>query len=277
MFEAVQVWLHHIRILFEDIGPRGSTTEGERHGAEYCAQVLKHLGLSPQVEPFTSARSIFQPHLLASIAMLIAFSVYPLAGRASAIAAAAISLLALGSDLLELSFRANKEDIVPIERPWHSEMKDAYRQNQTIRKGEKLSIPIRVRGHVIGVIDTHRAEGDIQWTEDDVSLLEGVADQLGVALDSARLYAETQQRAEQERLVGEITGHMRQSLDVEAVLKTAVEEIYRALNLENLVIQLAPQEKAVDIETAEHKGGGDGRRLNSPDENPPSSVLESNP
>ena len=107
MFDAVPIWREHIRILAEDIGPRGSTTEGERRGAGYCAQVLKQLGLAPQVEQFTSARSIFQPHLLASIAMLIAFIVYPLAGRVSAIAAAAISILALGSDLLELSFRNN--------------------------------------------------------------------------------------------------------------------------------------------------------------------------
>jgi len=177
----------------------------------------------------------------------------------------------------ELSFRANKEGITPIDRPWHSEMNDAYRQNRAIRYGNKLAIPIRVRGHVIGVIDTHRPAGEIQWTEDDVTLLEGVADQLGVALDSARLYAETQQRAEQERLVGEITGHMRQSLDVEAVLKTALDEIYRALNLENLVIQLTPQEKVVDIEMLEQSGGGDGRQNDNPDENPPNSVSENNP
>ena len=59
MFDAVQVWLEHIRSLAENIGPRGSTTEGERRGAGYCAQVLKQLGLAPQVELFTSARSIF--------------------------------------------------------------------------------------------------------------------------------------------------------------------------------------------------------------------------
>jgi hypothetical protein len=107
MFDAVPVWREHIRVLAEDIGPRGSTTEGERRGAEYCGQVLRQLGLTPQVESFTSARSIFQPHLLAAIAMLVAFVIYPLAERVGAIVAAAISLLALGSDLLELSFRNN--------------------------------------------------------------------------------------------------------------------------------------------------------------------------
>ena len=29
-------WLEHVRVLAEEIGSRGSTTEEERHGAEYC-------------------------------------------------------------------------------------------------------------------------------------------------------------------------------------------------------------------------------------------------
>jgi hypothetical protein len=68
---------------------------------------LEELGIPPQLENFTSARSIFQPHLFASIAMLIAFVIYPTDGPTSAIIAALISLIALISDLLELSFRPN--------------------------------------------------------------------------------------------------------------------------------------------------------------------------
>jgi GAF domain-containing protein len=177
----------------------------------------------------------------------------------------------------EVSYRADKEGTITIRLPWQSEMKEAYRQNRTISLGEKLAVPIRVRGHVIGVIDIVKREGETQWTEDNVSLLEGVADQLGMALDSARLYAETQQRAEQERLVGEITGHIRQSLDVEAVLKTAMDEIYRALNLENLVIQLAPQELTKETSAFEQSGSGDGRHPDDLSKNTPSSVSEGNP
>ncbi len=107
MSTQVQRWLEHIRVLAVDIGPRGPTTEGERLGAEYCASAMRQLGLEPQVEGFTSARSIFQPHLLTAGAMLLAFAIYPLAGRASAALAALISLGALASDLLELSFIDN--------------------------------------------------------------------------------------------------------------------------------------------------------------------------
>ena len=103
----VESWLRHIRVLSEEIGPRGSTTEGERKGSEYCAQVMRQLGIEAAVEPFTSARSIYRPHLLASLMMLAAFVLYPIAGRATAIPAAFLALLALVSDLMELGFRDN--------------------------------------------------------------------------------------------------------------------------------------------------------------------------
>jgi hypothetical protein len=103
----IERWLAHVRQFAVEIGPRGSTTPEERQASAYCAKVMQGLGLSPQTEPFTSARSIYHPHLLASAMMLIAFAIYPLAGRASAAAAAVLSLLALVFDLMELSFIDN--------------------------------------------------------------------------------------------------------------------------------------------------------------------------
>jgi len=103
----VEKWLAHVRALAHDIGPRGSTTEGERQGSLYCSQALSDLGLAPEIESFQSARSIFFPHLLTSLGMLAAFALYPFAGRTSAIVAALLSLVAVASDLMELSFIPN--------------------------------------------------------------------------------------------------------------------------------------------------------------------------
>ncbi len=105
--ERVDRWLEHIRALVDEIGPRGSTTEGERRGSEYCERILTDLGLSPRVEPFRSARSIYHPHLLAAVMVLVAVGVYPLAGRFSAGVAFVLSLVGLVSDLMELGFRDN--------------------------------------------------------------------------------------------------------------------------------------------------------------------------
>ncbi len=104
---ALRTWLEHVRVLAVEIGPRGSTTEGERQGAEYCRRTFERLGLQPLVESFTSARSIFHPHLLASLFMLAAFILYPLGGRLTAWAAALLSLLSLVSQLQELGFQNN--------------------------------------------------------------------------------------------------------------------------------------------------------------------------
>jgi len=104
---GVRSWLGHIDNLAAGIGPRGSTTEAERRAAEYSACVLQDLGLRPEFEGFLSARSIYQPQMIAAGLMLLSFAVYPLLGRGGAIAAAGLAWLALISDLLELSFRSN--------------------------------------------------------------------------------------------------------------------------------------------------------------------------
>jgi hypothetical protein len=100
-------WQAHIQALAGEIGPRGSTRQGERQASAYCARQLARLRLHPRVESFVSARSIFTPHLVAAAAMLLSFAAYPVAGRFSALLACALSALALISDTLELSFRDN--------------------------------------------------------------------------------------------------------------------------------------------------------------------------
>jgi len=100
-------WLNHVRVLAQEIGPRGSTTEAERQGSEYCQRVLIDLGIQPQIETFQSARSIYQPHLLAMMIILAAFAIYPWAGRTTAVIATLLTVVAIVSQLLELSFRDN--------------------------------------------------------------------------------------------------------------------------------------------------------------------------
>jgi len=103
----IKAWCNHIHTLAVEIGPRGSTTNGEKRAAEYCADIFTRFGLNPHLEEFSSARSIFQPHLVASGAMLFSFLIYPLFGQVSAGIAALLSAVALASELLELGFRDN--------------------------------------------------------------------------------------------------------------------------------------------------------------------------
>lgn len=103
----VDTWMRHIRVLAQEIGPRGSTREGERRGHEYCYSVLCELGFEPRWEKFRSAKSVFHPFLIVSMLMLLAFVLYPLDGRTSAALAGLIALGTFVSALLELSLRDN--------------------------------------------------------------------------------------------------------------------------------------------------------------------------
>jgi len=109
---------------------------------------------------------------------------------------------------------------------------------QTIGNKSSMAIPIRLRNITLGVINLN-IEGDV-IPEEMVNLVDEIADHLALALENARLLATTQQRAAQEQLIGGISTRMRETLDVDTVLKTAVQEIRGALELHDIVIQLEP-------------------------------------
>ena len=105
--QPAQRIMDHIYNLAVDIGPRGSTTDGERMGAEYCRTEMERLGLQPVVEGFTAAKSNFDPHLLGSLLFLAAFIIYPMNGRLTAFLGFFIAAAALVCELLELGFINN--------------------------------------------------------------------------------------------------------------------------------------------------------------------------
>jgi GAF domain-containing protein len=92
-----------------------------------------------------------------------------------------------------------------------------------------LDIPISVHDQVIGTIRARKPENAGLWTDEDTELMEALVEQLGLALESARLYRDTQHRAAQERLVGDISDHLQRAPDMETLLRAAVQELNQAL------------------------------------------------
>ena len=102
-----------------------------------------------------------------------------------------------------------------------------------------VAIPIRFRDRVIGVLDAHKLQAAEEWTDEEIKLLETLTDQLSIALESARLYQDTQRRAARERVAGEVTGHIREAVEIEAVLERALAELAQALQAERGTAYLA--------------------------------------
>jgi hypothetical protein len=61
---------------------------------------------------------------------------------------------------------------------------------------------------------------------------------MGLALESARLYQDTQRTAARDRLLTQIVDRARETLDVEAVLRTLAYEVREALDLPEVVVRL---------------------------------------
>jgi GAF domain-containing protein len=143
-----------------------------------------------------------------------------------------------------LGFLKSKRLLSPAGDVWRPDMGTAMQTGQTILGEDgatSLTTPIKARGQVIGVIGARKPDDAGAWTQDEIALLETLAEQLSVALESARLYQDTQRRAVRERLTGEVTARMRETFDVETVLKTAAQEVRQALGLPEVVVRLAPQ------------------------------------
>jgi len=144
----------------------------------------------------------------------------------------------------DLGFFSDRRKTVQDADVWWPEMEMALSSGR-IEQGQDdtpaLAIPIKVRDQVVGVVDGRKPDGTA-WSEEEAGLLQALTEQLSVALESARLYLDTQRRAARERTIGEVTGRIRESLDIETVLRTTASEIRQALDLDTLVIRLAAPE-----------------------------------
>ena len=142
-----------------------------------------------------------------------------------------------------LGFVSDRQSVVPSGEAWTPHMKTALESGQMVsgQEATAVAIPIKVRGRVIAVIHGKKRDGSGEWTDEELGLMQTLAEQSAVALESARLYQDTQRRAAQERMVGEVTARMRETLDMDAVLRTAAQEIRQALGLSQLIVQLTAQ------------------------------------
>jgi len=103
---------------------------------------------------------------------------------------------------------------------------------------EEVRLPVRVRGQVLGTLRARKRSDAPQWSKEEITLIETLVDQMSVALENARLYSDTQRRAERERLIAEITARVRASASIDSILRTAIQELSEALRVRQASVQL---------------------------------------
>jgi len=91
-----------------------------------------------------------------------------------------------------------------------------------------LYVPLQAGATVLGVLSVQSYRLNA-YSEEDVQLLSTVGTQVGVAIQTARLFQQTQQVARREQALREITARVRSSTDPDAIVRTAVRELGQAL------------------------------------------------
>jgi signal transduction histidine kinase/ActR/RegA family two-component response regulator len=169
------------------------------------------------------------------------------------------------TDQQDLSYEYRRSGTAAEREPWPEELDDAlvsgepvvyYHPPQAVadrqagaggppgldgndgRVEAALATPIKYRDQVIGLLDLQETGEPRQWTEDEIALVQAISDQVGQALENARLFADTQRRAEQMATVNRIGLSINSDLDMKGVLRALYEQISRMLEIDSFYVAL---------------------------------------
>jgi len=101
-----------------------------------------------------------------------------------------------------------------------------------------LHVPLMLHGQNIGNIILKRKGNTTAWSERERTLVEKVANQVALALENSRLVDETQKNALRDQVITNISARVRETLDVESVLRTATTELRRVFDLKEAEISI---------------------------------------
>jgi GAF domain-containing protein len=101
----------------------------------------------------------------------------------------------------------------------------------------RLEVPITLRGQKIGTIVLNR-KSETAWGEAEKSLAGEVANQVGLALENARLLEDTERRAAQEQKLIDLTARLSRSLDPDILLQETVRELRQLPNVSEVSVYI---------------------------------------
>ncbi len=114
------------------------------------------------------------------------------------------------------AFQLDASGIRPLAEP--------QKTTRGSRKTGGQSIPITVRGEVVGVLNV-RGENDQPLNQDELDIVEATAERVALAIENARLILDSQRRAAKEQTIGEISAKLGASINIDNVLRTALTEL----------------------------------------------------
>jgi GAF domain-containing protein/HAMP domain-containing protein len=122
-------------------------------------------------------------------------------------------------------------------------LSSAAEQIKAKNRGVSMSLPVKLRGEIIGTVDVHSVDNR-KWDQDELDIVHAILERAAIAMENARLLAESQKRASKERTIGEISAKISAQSDIDQLLKAAALELNRTLPGAEIAIQLNRNQEA---------------------------------
>ncbi|MBK8903378.1 MAG: GAF domain-containing protein [Anaerolineaceae bacterium] len=149
--------------------------------------------------------------------------------------------LALGQGLVGRAAATNRPVLVPdvAEEP-------NWLPNDLLPDTKsEAAIPITLGEQVLGILDVqHDVIGGLDTKS--VTMLQSVASQVAVALQNARLYEQTQKRADNEAVLNQINQQILGASDMERILQVVAQELGQALQAKSTTVQLSVRQNGAE-------------------------------
>jgi GAF domain-containing protein len=106
----------------------------------------------------------------------------------------------------------------------------------------EAALPLRVGNEVIGVLDV-QSRYTYVFTDENIKIMQILADQMAVAVINSQLFAEAQERLSQHRLLHHVTTAAASSTTIEEALNSAVQGLQVTLGGDQIAILLSDKEQ----------------------------------
>lgn len=163
----------------------------------------------------------------------------------------------IGSQVQTTGYVFTTAGVGPAPNEWLGSMERAVRQKRLAletystngdnsqKTATSVAVPLTLRGEVIGAIGIERT-GDRNWSEDELTTMRSVSEQIALALDTARLARETERSAWRDRVVSESTAQVWSTSEIDDVMRIAVSQLADKLHASEVVIRLGTEEELVN-------------------------------
>jgi len=121
--------------------------------------------------------------------------------------------------------------------------------------GREVSVPIQLRGEVIATISARKREPNQRWSEEEIAMIEAVASQTSLALESARQRSEEHRRVSELEVINRVSQAVSQMLRLDSLFRVVHRQVNQVIGETDMFVGLYNEDKqTIEFPYAYEKG-----------------------